>query len=91
LWKSAHNRTIKKGGRITCPLAPERWRLIHLVHFLAATIRYLLTGLDGLEGVALDADVGFVFFGVCRLCRTFAAARTTAHRYFLLKDLSGLK
>jgi 23S rRNA A1618 N6-methylase RlmF len=69
----------KKGGRITCPLSHERWDLVHFVHFLAATIRGRIIGLDGLEGVALGAHVVFVFLGVRRLGRAFAAAGTTAH------------
>jgi hypothetical protein len=78
-WRAVLNKMAKKKGQDNPAPSYERWRLIHLVHFLAATFRDRLTGLDGLEGVALDAYVAFVFLGVSRLGRAFAAAGTTAH------------
>jgi hypothetical protein len=78
LWSPVLN-LIKKRGQDNLPPSYERWCLIHFVHFFAATIRDRLTGLDGLEGVALDAYVGFVFLRVGRLSLAFATARTTAH------------
>ena len=74
-------RSPQKKGRVSPPQIAGLWCLVHFVHLLAATLRRRLFGGHGLEGVALDADIGLIFLG---LGRGFATARTTAHVVLLI-------
>jgi hypothetical protein len=83
IMKGKENLT-KKGAGFPAPSGLKLRFLVHFVHFLAATLRSRLFGGHRLEGIALDAYIGFVFLRLRRLGRSFATARTTAHVVLLI-------